>query len=92
MYINNIDIFINNFITVIYFNREKSKSRLNKIIEKKEIIMINTYFIPSMFVGNEYKDRYYPNLFDLANKKDNIFFNPINLHLCDIIIIFLIIL
>jgi len=69
-------IFINNFITAIYFIREKSQSRLNKIKEKKEIIMINTYFIPSMFVGNEYKDRYYSNLFNLANKKDNIFFNP----------------
>jgi hypothetical protein len=69
-------IFINNFITAIYFIREKSQSRLNIIKEKKEIIMINTYFIPSMFVGNEYKDRYYPNLFNFANKKDNIFFNP----------------
>ncbi len=67
---------INNFITVIYFIREKSQFRLNKIKEIKEIIMINTYFIPSMFVGNEYKDRYYPNLFDLANKKANIYFNP----------------
>jgi len=69
-------IFIKNIITVIYFIREKSQSRFNNLKEKKEIILINTYFIPSMFVGNEYEDRYYQNLFKFASKKDNIFFNP----------------
>ena len=63
-------IFINNFITAIYFIREKSQSRLNKIKVKKEIILINTYFIPSMFAGNEYQDRYYPKLIELANNTD----------------------
>ncbi len=68
--------FLMNINTVIHYFRVKSKSRLNKIKGKKEIILINTYFIPSMFVGNEYQDRYYPKLIELANNKKDIFFSP----------------
>ena len=69
-------IFLKNVNTIIHFIRVKSKLRLKKIKERKEIILINTFFIPSMFVGNEYKDRYYPKLIEFAKNKDNIFFNP----------------
>ena len=69
-------ICLKNINTVITFIRVKSQSRLNKIRQKKEIILVNTFFIPSMFVSNEYQDRYYPKLIEFANNKDNIFFNP----------------
>jgi hypothetical protein len=69
-------LFLRNLSTVLRYIGAKSKSRLNNI-KKNEIIMINTFFIPSMFVGDEYKDRYYPHLFDLVKKKETIYFNPI---------------
>ena len=68
--------FLKNIKTSIHYISAKSISRLNKIKKKKEIILINTYFIPSMFVGNEYQDRYYPKLIELAENKENIYFNP----------------
>jgi len=69
-------ICLKNISTIINFIRSKSQSRLSKIKELKGIVLVNTFFIPSMFVGNVYQDRYYPKLIDFANNKDKIFFNP----------------
>ncbi len=71
--------FLNNFKTIYLFYKSKSSKRLNSISNVKDIILINTMFIPSMFKNNNYNDRYYPKLFELAKNKDKIYFYPMSL-------------
>ena len=67
---------VKNIRTVLSFISAKDNKRLNVIRGMKSIVLINTYFIPSMFVNNEFQDRYYQKLFEFSKNKEKIFFNP----------------
>jgi len=64
-----------NIKTVISFIKAKSNKRLGAIRSTKDIVLINTSFIPSMFANNNYQDRYYPKLFELSKNRGRVFFN-----------------
>ena len=59
------------------FNR--SEERIKKLKKLKNIVLVDTAFIESMFVNDEFKDRFYGNLLDFSNNKNKIVFSPVNL-------------
>lgn len=56
-----------------------SKERIKKIKKLKNIVLVDTAFIESMFVNDDFKDRFYGNLLDYSNNKNKIVFSPVNL-------------
>lgn len=78
-FLKNIFFFIKNFIYLIKIYLHGSKIRKDKFKNNKNIILIETFFISSMFRKKNYEDRYYGKLINYVNKKDkkNLFFFPI---------------
>ena len=69
--------FLVNLITIFKRLLIKNKKRIQSINQHEKIILIDTYFLPSMFKGRQFKDRYYPGLLkNISNKKKNIYFVP----------------
>jgi len=54
------------------------KKRKDTVPRDRAIILIDTFFLPSMFKNNKFNDRYYPGLLEHLSKdeKKDIFFTP----------------
>jgi len=69
--------FYLNLITMIKRLLIKDFKRIEPIVKNKKIILIDTFFLPSMFVNEKFDDRYYPGLLDFFPlNKDKLFFVP----------------
>lgn len=57
----------------------KSKKRLFKYMNYKNIILVDTAFIKSMFKNDNFRERFYGNLSDFSDPNNQIVFSPVNL-------------
>lgn len=75
---NSIKPFFTNIKISIKQIIARKRSRKKLITKNKKIILIEMYFIESMFKNKTLKDRYYPGLLKFVNKKqsENLFFLP----------------
>lgn len=80
LFFKNIFSFFKNTLYLIRIFINRSTMRKEIIKNSNNIVLIENFFISSMFKEKNYNDRYYGNLSNIQNKKmsqDNLFFFPI---------------
>ncbi len=70
--------FLRNIKTIIFLITISDKKRKSRYNFQKSIILLDMFFIPSMFKNNIYNDRYYTNILDFIPQslKDRVYFLP----------------
>lgn len=72
----NILSFLKNIFFISKLFLLGNQNRMKNFLRKKNIILVDIFMIKSMFRNNEFKDRYYGNLFRKRTKQE-IFFLPV---------------